>query len=284
MGGDLWHRGNTLPIKVQVMTSVTSSATLPVRAPRATAARPRHLTLVDLLLCGVGQALAVNQVTPVARRPRPQPDPGPLCVAAGAEGSSGCAVLPDTVQADAGSSSPEARQAPELTQAQRRHAAGLMRVNHVGEVCAQALYHAQAAGTADPALRDFFIQSAAEEGDHLAWTRQRLDELQAPPSVLNPLWYAGAYALGLLAARAGDSRSLGFTVETERQVEEHLAGHLDRLPEPDTASRVIVAAMKTDEAAHGQAARRLGAVELPFAAKRAMRLAARVMTTTAYRI
>lgn len=220
----------------------------------AAAARSRRLTLTDLLLEGVGQALAANHAVPVARRARPTP-----------------AVIQDS-------------DAPELADTERRHAAGLMRVNHVGEVCAQALYHGQAAGAADPALRSFFLQSAAEEGDHLAWTRQRLDELQSHPSALNPLWYAGAYSLGLLAARTGDARSLGFTVETERQVEEHLAGHMDRLPEGDTASRAIVSAMKDDEAAHGQAARRLGAADLPAPVKWAMRLAARVMTTTAYRI
>lgn len=188
--------------------------------------------------------------------------------------------MPRPVSADSG----PAERVGSLDESARRHAAGLMRVNHVGEVCAQALYHGQAAGAADPALRSFFLESAAEEGDHLAWTRQRLDELQDRPSLLNPAWYAGAYALGLMAARAGDARSLGFTVETERQVEEHLASHMDRLPDADAESRAIVAAMKNDEIAHGEAARRLGAAELPAPVKWAMRLAARVMTKTAYRI
>jgi len=238
--------------------------------------RARRLSLMDLMLDGLGQALAANHSTPAPRRPTPAPRP----IAESAEVIStpkeGASVGPGGAS--------ESDLAPPLTDAERRHAGGLMRVNHVGEVCAQALYQGQAAGAQDPRLRAFFVQSGLEEGDHLAWTRQRLDELEARPSVLNPLWYAGAYALGLLAARAGDARSLGFTVETERQVEEHLAGHMDRLPAADASSRAIVAAMKDDEAAHAAAARRLGAAELPAPVKSAMRLAARVMTTTAYRI
>lgn len=247
--------------------------------------RPRRLTLTDLLLEGIGQALAANHTVPVARRARPAAAVRPRTGSAGNEGPS-AAAPGATSESDTQARQLGSPDEPnfELTDAERRHAAGLMRVNHVGEVCAQALYHGQAAGAADPDLRAFFLQSAAEEGDHLAWTKQRLDELQSHPSALNPLWYGGAYALGLLAARAGDARSLGFTVETERQVEEHLAGHMDRLPEADTVSRAIVAAMKGDEAAHGQTARRLGAAELPAPVKWAMRLAARVMTTTAYRI
>jgi len=158
----------------------------------------------------------------------------------------------------------------------------LMRVNHVGEVCAQALYAAQALGTRDPALREHFLEASREEGDHLAWTKARLDELGARPSLLNPLWYAGAFGLGLVASRLGDRLSLGFVVETERQVEAHLAGHLERLPQGDHESRAIVAQMKDDEALHAREAEQAGALQLPEPVKALMRSAARVMTTTAH--
>ncbi|WP_298932901.1 2-polyprenyl-3-methyl-6-methoxy-1,4-benzoquinone monooxygenase [uncultured Ramlibacter sp.] len=174
--------------------------------------------------------------------------------------------------------------ATELTAPQRRHAGALMRVNHVGEVCAQALYTAQAATTGDPALRKHFEEAAREENDHLAWTRERLDELGARPSLLNPLWYAGAFGLGLLAGRLGDRVSLGFVVETERQVEAHLQSHLERLPAADHASRAIVAQMKDDEAAHARQAQDAGAIELPAPVRSLMRSAAKVMTTTAHYI
>ncbi|RZL92070.1 MAG: 2-polyprenyl-3-methyl-6-methoxy-1,4-benzoquinone monooxygenase [Variovorax sp.] len=172
----------------------------------------------------------------------------------------------------------------ELSDADRREAGALMRVNHVGEVCAQALYTAQAAVTREPALRAHFSDAAREETDHLAWTRQRLDELGARPSVLNPLWYAGAFGLGLVAGRLGDRLSLGFVAETERQVEAHLDGHLDRLPAADMASRAVVNQMKLDEARHAAQAWSAGAAELPPPVKELMRLAARVMTTVAHRI
>jgi ubiquinone biosynthesis monooxygenase Coq7 len=167
---------------------------------------------------------------------------------------------------------------------ERRHAGALMRVNHVGEICAQALYTAQAMATRNEGLRLQLEQAAREETDHLAWTKARLDELGARPSLLNPLWYAGAFGLGLLAGRLGDPVSLGFLVETERQVEAHLQGHLDRLPAADHASRAIVAQMKDDEAAHANLALASGAAELPAAVKMAMRAAAKVMTTTAHYI
>ncbi|MDB5749779.1 MAG: demethoxyubiquinone hydroxylase family protein [Ramlibacter sp.] len=167
---------------------------------------------------------------------------------------------------------------------ERKHAAALMRVNHVGEVCAQALYTAQALATRDGALRTRMEAAAREETDHLAWTKSRLDELGARPSLLNPLWYAGAFGLGLVAGRFGDPVSLGFVVETERQVEAHLQSHLERLPAGDHASRAIVAQMKDDEAAHALSAQQAGAVELPPPVKMAMRAAARVMTTTAHYI
>lgn len=171
-----------------------------------------------------------------------------------------------------------------LEPAERELSASLMRVNHVGEVCAQALYTAQAAATSNPKLRDHFLQAAREEADHLAWTRSRLDELGARPSLLNPLWYAGAFGLGLLAGRLGDAVSLGFVVETEKQVEAHLQGHLERLPAQDHASRAIVVQMKDEEAEHASQARTAGAVELPAPVKALMAGAARVMTTTAHYI
>ena len=166
----------------------------------------------------------------------------------------------------------------------RREAGALMRVNHVGEVCAQALYQAQALTARTPELRRQMAQAAREETDHLAWTRQRLDELGDRASWLNPLWYAGAFGIGLVAGRLSDRVSLGFVVETERQVEQHLAGHLDRLPAEDTRSRAIVAAMADDERRHAEVAAAAGAVTLPLPVRWLMRGAAKVMTTTAHRI
>jgi 3-demethoxyubiquinol 3-hydroxylase len=176
------------------------------------------------------------------------------------------------------------REGTPLTDGQRRLSGALMRVNHVGEVCAQALYTAQSLGTRDPALRAQFEAAAREETDHLAWTQQRLRELNDHTSFLNPLWYAGSFAIGLLAARAGDAVSLGFVVETERQVEQHLESHLQRLPGADGASQAIVQQMRQDEARHGAAAQAAGAARLPAPVRWAMRLAGRVMTTTAHRI
>lgn len=171
-----------------------------------------------------------------------------------------------------------------LDAADRRESIGLMRVNHVGEVCAQALYTAQALATRDPQLRRHFEQASREETDHLAWTQQRLQALGGRPSLLNPVWYAGAFGLGLLAGRLGDRVSLGFVVETERQVEAHLDSHLDRLPADDHASRAIVAQMKADEAHHAAQALSAGAAPLPAPVKGLMRAAARVMTTTAHHL
>jgi len=167
---------------------------------------------------------------------------------------------------------------------ERRLSGALMRVNHVGEICAQALYHAQALTTHDPSLRAHFIDAAREEGDHLAWTRRRLDELADRPSLLTPLWYAGAFCIGLAAGRASDRTSLGFVVETERQVEQHLDGHLLRLPAQDAASRAVVAQMKADEARHAEQAQHAGAKELPLPARLVMRAAAKFMTTVAHRV
>ncbi len=169
-----------------------------------------------------------------------------------------------------------------LNDDERRRSAGLMRVNHVGEVCAQALYEAQAAFATHPATREQFLKSGQEEMDHLAWTAERLRELDSRPSLFNPLWYAGAYALGAVAAKVGDAVSLGFVVETEKQVEAHLNSHLDKLPAQDQRSRAIVSQMRDDEIAHGDAAKQLGAADLPAPVRQVMRGMAKVMTTTAY--
>jgi ubiquinone biosynthesis monooxygenase Coq7 len=173
---------------------------------------------------------------------------------------------------------------PGLSEQEKTHSAGLMRVNHVGEVCAQALYAAQATFAKTPLTREQFQQAGQEEIDHLAWTAERLQELGARTSLLNPLWYAGAYLMGATAARLGDPVSLGFVVETERQVEAHLNRHLDQLPENDLRSRAIVTQMRDDEVAHAAAAADLGARELPQPVKQLMQAMAKVMTTTAYRI
>lgn len=210
----------------------------------------RHLTTADRWLAQAQNALQTLGANPDAARPCPRPA--------------------------------DAAQAPALTPEERTLTGALMRVNHVGEVCAQALYQGQALAARSDALRAQLRQAAQEEMDHLAWTRQRLDEVGARASLLNPLWYAGAFALGYGAARLSDALSLGFVVETERQVEAHLASHLERLPAHDAASRAIVAQMKVDEAAHARAAELAGAQALPAPAKLAMRAAAKLMTTTAH--
>ncbi|WP_322996663.1 2-polyprenyl-3-methyl-6-methoxy-1,4-benzoquinone monooxygenase [Castellaniella sp.] len=173
---------------------------------------------------------------------------------------------------------------PVLSDAESRHAAGLMRVNHVGEICAQALYRGQALLCRDERIRGVLLQAAAEEVDHLAWCRRRLDELHDRPSLLNPLWYAGSFGLGLLASRAGIPYNLGFMAETERQVEEHLDGHLTTLPDQDRRSRQVVTQMRDDEIGHRTTAENQGAAPLPTLVRGAMRLMSRIMTTTAYRI
>jgi 3-demethoxyubiquinol 3-hydroxylase len=166
--------------------------------------------------------------------------------------------------------------------ADRRTSAGLMRVNHTGEVCAQALYGGQSLVARDAKVREALMAAAAEERDHQAWCRARLSDLQSRPSLLDPLWYAGSFAWGLASGLAGDRWSLGFLAETEAQVERHLEGHLERLPADDLCSRGIVARMREDESRHGATGRALGAEELPYAARRAMALASKVMTRTAY--
>jgi ubiquinone biosynthesis monooxygenase Coq7 len=164
----------------------------------------------------------------------------------------------------------------------RRHAAALMRVNHVGEVCAQALYQGQALATRDGQVKFALEKAAVEEEDHLAWSHQRIGELGGRTSLLNPLWYAGSLAIGYAAGRMGDAINLGFLAETERQVEKHLDGHLLQLSPQDLRTRAVVDAMRRDEAGHAATAQRLGAADLPGPVKCGMRAAAKVMTTTAY--
>jgi ubiquinone biosynthesis monooxygenase Coq7 len=166
----------------------------------------------------------------------------------------------------------------------RELSAGLMRVNHTGEICAQALYSGQSLVARDERVRSALQSAAAEERDHLAWCRGRLDDLDARPSLLDPLWYAGSFAFGLASGVAGDRWSLGFLAETEAQVERHLHGHLERLPAADAGSRQIVEKMRDDEIRHGNAGRALGAAELPGIVKAAMGAASKVMTRTAYRV
>lgn len=212
--------------------------------------RPQ-LSPVDRWLSSVDKALHTVFATHNATRPRPQP----------------AVDAPDV-----------------LTTQERELCAALMRVNHVGEVCAQALYDAQALGAPDETLRKQFEAAARDETDHLAWTESRLAELGGRVSRLNPLWYAGAFGLGLVAGRLGARTSLGFVVETERQVEQHLASHLDRLPAADASSRAIVAQMQEDESRHAQEAEHAGGAPLPAPARWMMRQAAKVMTTVAHRI
>ncbi|MBU3539396.1 2-polyprenyl-3-methyl-6-methoxy-1,4-benzoquinone monooxygenase [Polynucleobacter sp. UK-Gri1-W3] len=171
-----------------------------------------------------------------------------------------------------------------LDAAERKHAAGLMRVNHVGEVCAQALYQSQKLVARNPEIREMLDHSAQEEMDHLAWCETRLQELGSHTSYLNPLWYAGSFAIGLAAGLAGDKWSLGFVAETEKQVENHLESHLEKLPKDDQRSRAIVDQMRIDEIIHGQAAKDAGGVNLPEPVQKIMQVMSKIMTTTAYKI
>lgn len=172
----------------------------------------------------------------------------------------------------------------DLDDSERRHAAGLMRINHTGEVCAQALYLGQASLARNADTREHLMHAAGEETDHLAWCAGRLKDLDSRPSRLNPLWYAGSYAIGAIAALAGDPLSLGFVVETERQVEAHLADHLERLPVQDERSRVVLAKMQADEARHAEEAKQRGGIELPFPFPQLMYASSVVMKTVAYRV
>jgi ubiquinone biosynthesis monooxygenase Coq7 len=172
----------------------------------------------------------------------------------------------------------------DMDDAERRHAAGLMRINHVGEVCAQALYSGQAAVARDPATRADLLAAAAEETDHLAWCAARLRELDSRPSLLNPLWYAGSFAIGALAGLRGDGWNLGFVVETERQVEAHLGEHLESLPAQDERSRAVLTQMQSDEIRHAQAAQQRGGIALPFPLPQLMHASSMLMKTVAYRV
>jgi ubiquinone biosynthesis monooxygenase Coq7 len=203
---------------------------------------------LDNLLTTLDRALRSVLASPVAARPMPGAD------------------LPEAA----------------LSDAERREAASLMRVNHAGEIAAQALYHGQAAFAQRPQVRDMLLQAAREEADHLAWCEQRLKELGSRPSLLGPLWYAGSFAIGAAAAVAGDRISLGFVSETEKQVEGHIDSHLQRLPQADTRSRAVLEVMRSDEIAHGVAARDAGGTELPPPVRDAMQATAKVMTSTSY--
>lgn len=211
---------------------------------------PRNLTPLDRLLIDAQNALDTVFGTPPAQRANP--------------GSAEADVV--------------------LDDDERRHAAGLMRINHVGEVCAQALYVGQAAVARDPATRADLLRAADEETDHLAWCAQRLAELDSRPSLLNPLWYAGSYAIGLAAGLRGDGWNLGFVVETERQVEAHLDEHLQSLPPADARSRAILRVMKEDEARHADHALAQGARALPPPVPTVMAMASNLMKAIAYRI
>jgi 3-demethoxyubiquinol 3-hydroxylase len=206
------------------------------------------MSLLDPFILQIDQALR----TVFAKAPTMRPMPGEM--------------LPET----------------EMTEPERRHVAALMRINHVGEVCAQALYAGQAFSTQDDTIRQALEQAAWEETEHLNWTEWRIIELGGRKSLLNPVWYVGAWTIGALAGRLGDPVSLGFLAETERQVEAHLDGHLKQLPAADQRSQAIIDQMKADEATHALTAVRLGAEELPRLAKGAMKVAAKVMTGTAY--
>lgn len=184
-----------------------------------------------------------------------------------------------------GRPSPATEAAPQdLSDADRRHAAGLMRINHAGEICAQALYFGHARVARDAEVREKLLRAADEEGDHLAWCRERLVQLRARPSLIDPLWYAGAFGLGVIAGLGSDRWNLGFVVETERQVEAHLGDHLQQLPKADQASRAIVRVMQHDEAAHAEMAQQAGASALPWPIPGLMRRAADVMKAVAYRV
>jgi ubiquinone biosynthesis monooxygenase Coq7 len=191
-------------------------------------------------------------------------------------------TAPSPAPALPGPASATAAQPVALSDAERRLSAALMRVIHAGEIAAQALYHGQAFVAQSASTREFLLEAANAEADHLAWCETRLKELQSQPSPLNPLWYAGSFAIGALAALSGDRTSLGFVVETERQVERHLDDHLSRLPQGDSRSRVILEAMRHDEIEHGASARTAGGSELPAVVRAIMRNTARVMTRTAY--
>ncbi len=214
----------------------------------------RHPSPLDRILSVIDQGLRVSWADPKAISASGRPSPRPA-------GDGACAPL-------------------DLATA--RHVAGLMRVNHAGEVAAQALYHGQALVARDPAVRDFLQAAAREEGDHLVWCAERIRALHSHTSLLNPLWYAGSVAIGALAGLSGDALSLGFIAETERQVEGHLDEHLARLPAEDTTSRAILQQMKQDELQHRDHALERGGAELPAPVRGLMRGVAKLMTSSAY--
>ena len=226
------------------------SPRLPVPLPAPPPRSRRRLDPADRLLVEAQRALETVFGQPAASRPNPAGD----------------------------------TPAAELDPAQRRHAAGLMRINHVGEVCAQGLYFGQAAVAREASTREHLLEAAQEETDHLAWCADRLRELDSRPSLFNPLWYGGSYALGVLAGLRGDGWNLGFVVETERQVEAHLDEHLDTLPPADQRSRDILRTMKADEARHADNAEQAGARILPQPIPTLMAAASKVMKTVAYRL
>jgi ubiquinone biosynthesis monooxygenase Coq7 len=219
---------------------------------------------LDTLISAADRALRAVFAPARASRPMPEPKPVPA---------------PPEAQA---TPTPTAATPPSLSEAEKRDSAALMRVNHAGEIAAQALYHGQALVARSAATRALLLKAAHEETDHLAWCETRLKELDSRPSLLNPLWYAGSFAIGAAAALLGDRMSLGFVVETERQVEGHLDEHLARLPQDDTRSRAILQTMRTDEIAHGVSAKAAGGAELPSPVRFLMRNTARLMTSTAY--
>lgn len=217
----------------------------------------RRMSFMDKVLSEVGRAVQILDGSVHAARPNP------------------AGKVPFAAAAD---------DAEVLSPAEQAHAAGLMRVNHVGEICAQALYRGQATFCGDAAIQELFRKAAAEEVDHLAWCRDRLTELQSRPSLLNPLWYAGSFTLGAIASKAGRGRNLGFMAETEKQVEQHLDRHLVDLPAADERSRKILTQMRDDEIAHRATAESNGAQRLAKPTQWIMKGMSRIMTTTAYRI
>lgn len=239
----------TTDINTSTGVSSKSTALTVVPIPPKFVRRP---SLFDVVLTEVGHAL--NVLSRSAQASRPNPAGRPLN-----------------------------QKEEHLNESEAKHAAGLMRVNHVGEVCAQALYRGQALMTEDESIRSLLYEASSEEVDHLVWCDDRLKELGSRPSVLNPLWYVASLGLGVVASKAGTPYNLGFMAETERQVEQHLDSHLVSLPEQDQRSRQIVEQMRLDEIEHRLTAENHGARDLPFPVKTAMRIMSKVMTTTAYR-
>jgi len=241
---------------------------------------------LDHLISVADRALRAMFAPAHASRPVPDAPRAPADAAGAARASSTpTGPTPPTTATSAATAGPALTTpvpSPQLSEADRRESAALMRVNHSGEVAAQALYHGQALISRSAATRDLLLRAAHEEADHLAWCETRLKELDSRPSLLVPLWYCGSFAIGALAAAMGDRTSLGFVVETERQVEGHLNEHLARLPADDTRSRAILNVMRTDEIEHGATAKSAGASELPAPVRALMRHVAKVMTTAAH--